>query len=93
LFKFGVQSTICTGQKTGLFAPVTIELLYASHSTSLRFLTLKGLSISASLFVLLFLPHMLIGKVFQRLKEDEMGGACGAHGGGEGCIQHFGWEA
>jgi hypothetical protein len=20
-------------------------------------------------------------------------GACGAHGGGEGCIQHFGWEA
>jgi hypothetical protein len=25
--------------------------------------------------------------------EDEMGGACGAHGGGEGCIQHFGWEA
>jgi hypothetical protein len=26
-------------------------------------------------------------------KEDEMGRACGAHGGGEGCIQHFGWEA
>jgi hypothetical protein len=26
-------------------------------------------------------------------KEDEMGGACGTHGGGEGCIQHFGWEA
>jgi hypothetical protein len=26
-------------------------------------------------------------------KKDEMGGACGAHGGGEGCIQHFGWEA
>jgi hypothetical protein len=26
-------------------------------------------------------------------KEDEVGGACGAHGGGEGCIQHFGWEA
>jgi hypothetical protein len=22
-----------------------------------------------------------------------MSGACGAHGGGEGCIQHFGWEA
>jgi hypothetical protein len=22
-----------------------------------------------------------------------MGGACGEHGGGEGCIQHFGWEA
>jgi hypothetical protein len=22
-----------------------------------------------------------------------MGGACGAHGGGEGCIQHFGWDA
>jgi hypothetical protein len=22
-----------------------------------------------------------------------MGGACGAHGGGERCIQHFGWEA
>jgi hypothetical protein len=21
-----------------------------------------------------------------------MGGACGAHGGGEGCIQHFGWR-
>jgi hypothetical protein len=26
-------------------------------------------------------------------KEDEMGGACGEHGGGEGCIQYFGWEA
>jgi hypothetical protein len=26
-------------------------------------------------------------------KGDEMGGACGAHGGGEGFIQHFGWEA
>jgi hypothetical protein len=26
-------------------------------------------------------------------KEDEMGGACGTLGGGEGCIQHFGWEA
>jgi hypothetical protein len=26
-------------------------------------------------------------------KEDEMGGACGAHGEGEGCIQHFVWEA
>jgi hypothetical protein len=26
-------------------------------------------------------------------KEDEMGGACGAHGGGEGCIQKFVWEA
>jgi hypothetical protein len=25
--------------------------------------------------------------------EDEMGGACGAHGGGERCIQHFDWEA
>jgi hypothetical protein len=23
----------------------------------------------------------------------KMGGACGLHGGGEGCIQHFGWEA
>jgi hypothetical protein len=23
---------------------------------------------------------------------DEMGGECGAHGGGEGCIKHFGWE-
>jgi hypothetical protein len=22
-----------------------------------------------------------------------MGGACGAHGGGERCIQHFGWES
>jgi hypothetical protein len=30
---------------------------------------------------------------YQETKEDEMGGACGAHGGGEGCIQHFGWEA
>jgi hypothetical protein len=25
--------------------------------------------------------------------KDEMGGACGALRGGEGCIQHFGWEA
>jgi hypothetical protein len=28
-----------------------------------------------------------------KAKKDEIGGACGAHGGGEGCIQHFGWEA
>jgi hypothetical protein len=28
-----------------------------------------------------------------RRKKDEIGGACGAHGGGEGCIQHFGWDA
>jgi hypothetical protein len=26
----------------------------------------------------------------RRRKEDEMGGAYGAHEGGEGCIQHFG---
>jgi hypothetical protein len=26
-------------------------------------------------------------------KEDVIGGSCGAHGVGEGCIQHFGWEA
>jgi hypothetical protein len=26
-------------------------------------------------------------------KINAMDGACGAHGGGEGCIQHFGWEA
>jgi hypothetical protein len=26
-------------------------------------------------------------------KEYEMGGACDMHGGGEGCKQHFGWEA
>jgi hypothetical protein len=24
-------------------------------------------------------------------KEDEMGRACGTHGGGERCLQHFGW--
>jgi hypothetical protein len=30
--------------------------------------------------------------LFDQSKEGEMGGACGAHGGGEGCIQHFGWE-
>jgi hypothetical protein len=29
----------------------------------------------------------------EQRKEDEMGGACGAHGRGEWCIQHFGWEA
>jgi hypothetical protein len=28
-----------------------------------------------------------------KAKEDEMGGACGTNGGGEGYIQHFGWEA
>jgi hypothetical protein len=26
------------------------------------------------------------------IKARRMGGACGTHGGGEGCIQHFGWE-
>jgi hypothetical protein len=31
--------------------------------------------------------------VSDQSKENEMGGASGTHGGGEGCIQHFGWEA
>jgi hypothetical protein len=31
--------------------------------------------------------------VLRWTKEDEMGGACGAHAGGEGCIKRFGWEA
>jgi hypothetical protein len=31
--------------------------------------------------------------VADQSKEDELGGACGALGGDEGCIQHFGWEA
>jgi hypothetical protein len=35
------------------------------------------------------LPQCCLG---DQSKEDEIGGACGAHGGGEGCI-HFGWEA
>jgi hypothetical protein len=25
--------------------------------------------------------------------EDEVGGTCGMHGGGERCLQGFGWEA
>jgi hypothetical protein len=25
--------------------------------------------------------------------EDEVGGTCGTHGGGERCLQGFGWEA
>jgi hypothetical protein len=27
------------------------------------------------------------------VKEDEVGGSCGTHGGGERCLQGFGWEA
>jgi hypothetical protein len=27
------------------------------------------------------------------IKKEETGGACGTHVRGEGCIQHFGWEA
>jgi hypothetical protein len=32
---------------------------------------------------------------FKQIKQclQTLSGACGAHGGGEGCIQHFGWEA
>jgi hypothetical protein len=43
----------------------------------------------------IFICSKLIAQYCQgdQSKEDEMGGACGAHGGGEGCIQHFGWEA
>jgi hypothetical protein len=26
------------------------------------------------------------------MKEDEVGGTCGTHGGGERCLQGFGWE-
>jgi hypothetical protein len=26
-------------------------------------------------------------------KEDEVGGTCGTHGGGERCLQGFGWKA
>jgi hypothetical protein len=36
--------------------------------------------------------HGLYSSPSKESKEDEMGGACGVHGGGEGCIQHFGWE-
>jgi hypothetical protein len=27
------------------------------------------------------------------MKKDEVGGTCGTHGGGERCLQGFGWEA
>jgi hypothetical protein len=27
------------------------------------------------------------------VKENEVGGTCGTHGGGERCSQDFGWEA
>jgi hypothetical protein len=27
-----------------------------------------------------------------QIKEDEVGGTCGTHGGGERCLQGFGWE-
>jgi hypothetical protein len=26
------------------------------------------------------------------MKEDQVGGTCGTHGGGERCLQSFGWE-
>jgi hypothetical protein len=26
------------------------------------------------------------------MKEDEVGGTCGTHGGGERCLQDFGWR-
>jgi hypothetical protein len=56
---------------------------------------------SNSAFIYLFI-YFLSSSVYFRegrsnlgdqSKEDEMVGAGGAHGGGEGCIQHFGWEA
>jgi hypothetical protein len=28
-----------------------------------------------------------------KFKEDEVGRTCGTHGGGERCLQGFGWEA
>jgi hypothetical protein len=28
-----------------------------------------------------------------KIKEDEVGGTCGTHGGGDRCLQGFGWEA
>jgi hypothetical protein len=27
------------------------------------------------------------------IKDDEVGGTCDTHGGGERCLQGFGWEA
>jgi len=27
------------------------------------------------------------------MEEDKVGGTCGTHGGGERCLQGFGWEA
>jgi hypothetical protein len=43
---------------------------------------------------IVFTDHVTIYETYKILsKEDEMGGACGAHGGDEGCIHHFGWEA
>jgi hypothetical protein len=48
-----------------------------------------------SIFMTAIIKFSVIAQYCQgdQSKEDEMGGACGAHGGGEGCIQHFGWEA
>jgi hypothetical protein len=37
--------------------------------------------------------EIVISNFSERNIVHKMGGACGAHGGGEGCIQHFGWEA
>jgi hypothetical protein len=37
--------------------------------------------------------HGLYSSPIDQSKEDEMGRACDVHRGGEGCIQHFGWEA
>jgi hypothetical protein len=38
-------------------------------------------------------PSPGIVRMIKARRMVEMGGTCGAHGGGEGCIQHFGWEA
>jgi hypothetical protein len=31
--------------------------------------------------------------ICRNIKEEEVGGTCGTHGGGERCLQDFGWEA
>jgi hypothetical protein len=39
------------------------------------------------------LTHVVIYFSIPFNKEDEVGGTCGTHGGGERCLQGLGWEA
>jgi hypothetical protein len=81
-----------------LFSMTNAPVWLAMHNTTCQ-TTETG--VIKEMFYYIACPHDLTSRpgltaaysIFRLHCYKLMGGACGAHGGGKGCIQHFGWEA